>query len=95
MIIAFAIAKAFSLPPFIFQGLAVKSITVPIAVEITEIYGGNSNISAAFVILTGVMGTMIAPKMMDKLKHYDALRTWYRLWYDRSWSWNGSSCPGK
>ncbi|MED3761102.1 MULTISPECIES: LrgB family protein [Peribacillus] len=67
LIIAFAIAKAFSLPPFIFQGLAVKSITVPIAVEITELYGGNSNISAAFVILTGVLGTMIAPKMMDKL----------------------------
>ncbi|WP_082630190.1 LrgB family protein [Peribacillus muralis] len=67
LIIAFTIALAFSLPPFILQGLAVKSITVPIAVEITELYGGDSNISAAFVILTGVLGTMIAPKMMDKL----------------------------
>ncbi|KWW22422.1 hypothetical protein AS888_12870 [Peribacillus simplex] len=65
--IAFTIAQAFSLPQFILQGLAVKSITVPIAVEITELYGGDSNISAAFVILTGVLGTMIAPKMMDKL----------------------------
>ncbi|WP_285766013.1 LrgB family protein [Peribacillus sp. SI8-4] len=65
--IAFTIAQAFSLPQFILQGLAVKSITVPIAVGITELYGGDSNISAAFVILTGVLGTMIAPKMMDKL----------------------------
>ncbi|MFF2286763.1 LrgB family protein [Peribacillus butanolivorans] len=67
LILAFVIANAFSLPQFILQGLAVKSITVPIAVEITELYGGNPNVSAAFVILTGVLGTMIAPRMMDKL----------------------------
>lgn len=65
--LALAIAKALSLPVVILQGLAVKSITVPVAVEITEIYGGDPNISAAFVILTGVLGTMVAPKMMDKL----------------------------
>ena len=63
--LAIAIAKAFSLPLYILQGLAVKSITVPIAVEITEIYSGDANVSAAFVILTGVLGTMIAPKIMD------------------------------
>ncbi|KRF60279.1 hypothetical protein ASG99_26915 [Bacillus sp. Soil768D1] len=67
LVLAFVIANAFSLPQFILQGLAVKSITVPIAVEITELYGGNPNVSAAFVILTGVLGTMIAPRMMDKL----------------------------
>ena len=65
--LALTIAKALTLPLYILQGLAVKSITVPIAVEITEIYGGNPNVSAAFVILTGVLGTMIAPKLMDKL----------------------------
>lgn len=67
LFLALAIAKALSLPLYILQGLAVKSITVPIAVGITEIYGGDPNISAAFVILTGVLGTMIAPKLMDKL----------------------------
>ncbi|WP_110927833.1 LrgB family protein [Bacillus massiliglaciei] len=64
---AILIGKAFFLSFVMLQALAVKSVTVPIAIEIMDINGGDQNITASFVILTGVLGTMLAPWIMDKI----------------------------
>lgn len=68
--IALVIGKLYTLSLEILQALAVKSVTVPIAVEITNIYNGNANLAAGFVILTGILGTMLAPWIMNKLGLY-------------------------
>jgi len=65
--IAIIIAKLFSFSLNMVQALAVKSVTVPIAVEIMSLYEGDENLAAAFVLITGILGTMIAPWLMDKL----------------------------
>ncbi|MEH6945972.1 LrgB family protein [Bacillus sp. JJ634] len=65
--IAIIIAKLFSFSLNMVQALAVKSVTVPIAVEIMSLYEGDANLAAAFVLITGILGTMIAPWLMDKL----------------------------
>lgn len=40
---------------------APKSVTTPIAMGIAELTGGIPSLSAAFVIVTGVLGAMVAP----------------------------------
>lgn len=45
-----------------------KSVTVPIAVEITRLMGGDPALTAAFVVATGTGGSMIAFWILDKLK---------------------------
>ncbi|SMB80882.1 TIGR00659 family protein [Desulfonispora thiosulfatigenes DSM 11270] len=48
--------------------LLTKSVTVPIAVEITKIIGGDPALTAAFVVATGTGGSMIAFWLLDKFK---------------------------
>jgi predicted murein hydrolase (TIGR00659 family) len=60
------IGQLFHLSHAIIASLSVKSVTVPIALEITHIIGGNPALSAAFVVLTGIIGTMLGPWLMNK-----------------------------
>lgn len=54
------IAGALGASPQTILSLAPKSVTTPIAMSITEKLGGLPALSAAFVILTGVLGSIIA-----------------------------------
>ncbi|MFT9846591.1 LrgB family protein [Aneurinibacillus sp. REN35] len=60
------IAQALRLSDEIVASLSTKSVTVPIALEITRIIGGSPALSAAFVVLTGTIGTMLGPWIMNK-----------------------------
>ena len=44
--------------------LAPKSITAPIAIEISRIIGGDPAISVAFVVFTGTLGSMIGASLL-------------------------------
>ncbi|CEH29337.1 hypothetical protein AM501_20195 [Aneurinibacillus migulanus] len=60
------IAQAFQLSDEIVASMSVKSVTIPIALEITRIIGGVPALSAAFVVLTGTIGTMLGPWLMNR-----------------------------
>lgn len=47
--------------------LAPKSVTAPVAMGITEQLGGLPSLTAVLVILTGVLGAMLGPVLLDLL----------------------------
>ncbi|MGL4820173.1 MAG: LrgB family protein [Bacilli bacterium] len=47
--------------------MRVKSVTVPIALEIIPFIGGDPALTTAFVVATGILGTMFAPLLMNAL----------------------------
>lgn len=48
------------LPVQVADSLAPRSVTTPIAMNISQIVGGNPALTAAFVIITGLVGTVFA-----------------------------------
>jgi predicted murein hydrolase (TIGR00659 family) len=56
------------LSPQVLSSLAPKSVTAPIAMEIARITGGDPALAAAFVVATGMIGSMIGPLLLTKLK---------------------------
>ena len=57
----FLLCRLFGLDEAMTWSLLPKSVTTPIAVGIAESHGGISSITVAAVILTGIMGSILAP----------------------------------
>ncbi|WP_029034242.1 LrgB family protein [Salinimicrobium terrae] len=55
------------MPLFLIKSLASKSVTTPIAIEITKTIGGIPDITAGIVIAVGVFGNVIGPIFLRKL----------------------------
>ncbi len=51
-------------PEFIIKSIASKSVTTPIAIEITKIIGGIPEITAGVVIVVGIFGNAFGPKIL-------------------------------
>lgn len=51
--------------------LAPKSVTAPVAMGITEQLGGLPSLTAVLVILTGILGAVIGPMMLNLLRIRD------------------------
>lgn len=51
--------------------LAPKSVTAPVAMGITEQLGGLPSLTAVLVILTGILGAVVGPHILDLLKVKD------------------------
>ena len=49
------------------KSMAVKSVTMPIAMAVTEQIGGLPSLTAVFVILTGILGAMIVTPMFSAI----------------------------
>ncbi|MCP8969645.1 LrgB family protein [Ectobacillus ponti] len=71
LLAAVALVKVFQLKQLILIAFSVKSVTVPIAVEITRVLKGDPSLAAAFVVCTGILGAMIGPFLLDisKINH--------------------------
>lgn len=54
--------------PQMIESMIPRSITTPIAMKVSESLGGIPTITAAFVILTGIIGSMIGPIVIDKFR---------------------------
>ena len=54
-------------PDFIIESLASKSVTTPIAIEITKLTGGIPEITAGIVIAVGIFGNAFGPFILKKL----------------------------
>ncbi|MBM4764376.1 LrgB family protein [Bacillus sp. B15-48] len=65
MISAVALAKLLNLPNEVIASSSVKSVTVPVAVEVSAIIGGDPALTAAFVVATGILGTTLGPWLMN------------------------------
>lgn len=57
----------FRVPDFIVQSLAAKSVTAPIAIEISKIAGGVPEITASIVIAVGIFGNAFGPLILKLL----------------------------
>lgn len=67
----FAIGKVFHLNLKIIMSMLPKSVTTPIAVEISKNLGGIPELTACLVILTGIVGAMAGHMILKwfKIKH--------------------------
>lgn len=69
---ALAIAKLLGGSKDTLIALAPKSVTAPVAMGISEQLGGLPSLTAVLVILTGILGAMMGPVVMDLL----GIRNW-------------------
>jgi predicted murein hydrolase (TIGR00659 family) len=61
------LARWLSLPELLQRSLAMRSITTPFAVEATRSVGGNADLTALFVVLTGVIGMAVGETVLTVL----------------------------
>ena len=61
------LARLFHLPELLQRSLAMRSITPPFAVEATKSVGGQSDLTALFVVLTGLIGMAIGEVILTVL----------------------------
>lgn len=59
------LAKILKLSNEMIASGSVKSVTVPVAVEVSTIIGGDPALTAAFVVTTGILGTTLGPWLMN------------------------------
>lgn len=64
---AIALARAFDLGRDVAAALAIKSATVAIAIGIAPVVGADPALVAAFVIATGICGTVLGPVVLDRI----------------------------
>ncbi len=65
IISAVILSKLLNLSNEMIASASVKSVTVPVAVEVSAIFGGDPSLTAAFVVATGILGTMLGPWLMN------------------------------
>ena len=63
-----AIARAAGFAPDIVVSLAPKSVTAPVAVEIARLIGGDPALTAAFVIATGMLGSVFGQWVLSRAR---------------------------
>ncbi len=61
------IAALFGAPRELMASLAPKSITTPVAMAVSERLGGQPSLTAALVILTGIVGAVMVTPLMDAM----------------------------
>ena len=71
MTTAVLIGKFTGLSRTMTMSLAPKSVTIPIAIEIARYIGGDSTLVAIFVVVTGLVGSVIGPTLLTRLKVTD------------------------
>lgn len=65
------IAQIMDADPLFVKSMESKSVTVPIALEISEITGGSGPLTAISVVFTGVLGAVLGPTVLRLLKISD------------------------
>lgn len=71
----FVLCKAFRLDEKLTASLLPKSVTTPIAMEVSIQLGGVVPVTVAAVIITGIMGAILAPTLIKLLKIDNAIAT--------------------
>ncbi len=71
MVSAMLIAQFGGMAKEIVISIAPKSVTIPFAVEVAEIAGGDPALAAAFVVATGTFGAVLGPSLLTWFKITD------------------------
>lgn len=66
-----AIGRLLGAPSDIILSMEAKSVTVPIAMDVTAISGGSTALIAISVVFTGVLGAVLGPGLISLLKITD------------------------
>ena len=69
---ALGLGWLFSLSSETLLSLAPKSITTPIAMGVAEQIGGLPSLTTVFVVLTGILGALLGPTILDILRVRDS-----------------------
>ena len=64
---ALGIAKIFGVPHDVLASLAPKSVTAAVAMAVAERLGGQPSLTAALVIMTGIVGAVMVTPLMNAL----------------------------
>ena len=64
---AVGIAAALGAPRDVLASLAPKSVTTPVAMAVSERLGGQPSLTAALVILTGIVGAVMVTPLMNAM----------------------------
>ena len=64
MMVAAAVVKVLGGGPRLVLSMIPKSVTTPIAVEISQIIGGEGALTGVFVVFTGILGAMFGPELL-------------------------------
>lgn len=67
LVSAVLIARAFGIPGPVLASLAPKSVTAGVAMGISERLGGDPALTAVLVILTGIIGAIVATPLLNAL----------------------------
>lgn len=67
MVSVILLSRAFGLPEQLILSLVPKSVTTPIAVDISASLGGSSSITVIAVVITGIFGAVIGPFLLKVL----------------------------
>lgn len=62
------LGKLAGFSPQLIHSLTPKSITTPLGIALSESLGGNSSITVASIVLTGILGAVLAPFIMRIFK---------------------------
>lgn len=62
------IAKGLHIEKQIIDSLIPRSVTTPIAMDISQMIGGIPSVTAVFVIITGILGSLIGPMVIKFFK---------------------------
>jgi predicted murein hydrolase (TIGR00659 family) len=65
---ALYIGKLFHFAKWMLISMSIKSVTIPVASEISKIIGGDTILVAGIVMITGMFGAMFGPWLMSRLK---------------------------
>lgn len=71
VISALLIARAFGIEGSVLASLAPKSTTAPVAIGIAERIGGQPTLTAALVLITGIIGAICATPLLNVLRIRD------------------------
>jgi len=66
LITVVALAKALGFSQLIVRSISIKSVTAPVAVELARMIDADPALTAAFVIITGMIGVMLGPWLLDR-----------------------------
>lgn len=70
---AVAMAAALGLAPLVIHSIGIKSVTTPIAVELAVATGGDPSLTAAFVVVTGLIGALLGPALLNRCAVHDPI----------------------
>ena len=74
-----AIALMFGMEREVITSIAPKSVTVPIAIAVSEPLGGSVAVTSVVVFCTGVLGSICGPKLLDLFRVTDPMAKGFAL----------------